>query len=51
MLATQGSSGKGVVVVEVPARPFLRPAFESFREGAQKRYLARVAGRTDVGGV
>jgi hypothetical protein len=46
-----GGSGKGVVVVKVPARPFLRPAFESFKKGAQKRFLARVAGLTGMGGV
>jgi hypothetical protein len=27
----------------VPARPFLRPAFEKFREGASRRFLERVA--------
>ena len=36
-------SGRGVVVVQVPARPFLRPAFEKFRQGAQRRFLERVA--------
>ena len=39
-----GGTGRGVVVVQVPARPFLRPAFEQFAKGAQKRFLARVAG-------
>ena len=38
-----GGSASGVVVVQVPARPFLRPAFERFREGASKRFLDRVA--------
>lgn len=38
-----GGSGRGVIVVQVPARPFLRPAFEKFREGASKRFLERVA--------
>jgi hypothetical protein len=38
-----GGSGRGVVVVQVPARPFLRPAFEKFREGASRRFLERVA--------
>jgi hypothetical protein len=27
----------------VPARPFLRPAFERFRKGAGRRFLERVA--------
>ena len=31
-------AGRGVVVVKVPARPFLRPAFEAFKEGAEKRF-------------
>ena len=34
-----GGSGRGVVVVQVPARPFLRPAFEKVREGASRRFL------------
>ena len=38
-----GGSGRGVIVVHVPARPFLRPAFDKFREGASKRFLERVA--------
>jgi phage gpG-like protein len=38
-----GGTGKGVVVVQVPARPFLRPAFEKFRKGAGRRFLERVA--------
>jgi phage gpG-like protein len=38
-----GGSGRGVIVVQVPARPFLRPAFERFREGASRRFLERVA--------
>jgi len=40
---TEGS-GKGVVVVQIPARPFLRPAFRKFQKGAQKRFLRRTAG-------
>jgi phage gpG-like protein len=38
-----GGSGRGVIVVRVPARPFLRPAFDKFREGASRRFLERVA--------
>lgn len=37
------SSGRGVVVTQVPARPFLRPAFEKFRSGAPQRLLNRIA--------
>lgn len=36
-------SGRGVVVTQVPARPFLRPAFEKFRSGATQRLLERIA--------
>jgi hypothetical protein len=32
------------VVVQIPARPFLRPAFKKFQKGVQKRFLGRVAG-------
>jgi phage gpG-like protein len=38
-----GGNGRGVIVVQVPARPFLRPAFDKFREGASRRFLERVA--------
>lgn len=38
-----GGSGRGVIVVQVPARPFLRPVFDKFREGTSKRFLDRVA--------
>jgi phage gpG-like protein len=41
--APTGGSGRGVIVVQVPARPFLRPAFDKFREGASRRFLERVA--------
>ncbi|MBL8940859.1 MAG: hypothetical protein JNM69_40325 [Archangium sp.] len=37
------SSRRGVVVTQVPARPFLRPAFEKFRSGATQRLLNRIA--------
>ena len=40
---SEDGSGRGVVVVQVPARPFLRPAFEKFRQGAGRRFLERVA--------
>lgn len=38
-----GGSGKGVVVVRVPPRPFLRPAFNRFKKSAQHRFLNRVS--------
>jgi hypothetical protein len=44
--ANQGAAaggGAGVVVVQTPARPFLRPAFERFRKEASRRFLDRVA--------
>jgi hypothetical protein len=41
---TGSGTGKGVIVVETPARPFLRPAFEKFSQGAQGRFLRRMAG-------
>jgi len=49
-----GGRGADVVVIQIPARPFLRPAFEAFRKGASARFLARVArlaGLTGPGGV
>lgn len=39
----RGGGGAGVVVTQVPARPFLRPAFEVFRKGATERFHDRVA--------
>jgi hypothetical protein len=38
-----GGGGAGAVVVRIPPRPFLRPAFEAFKNGAQQRFLRRVA--------
>ena len=46
-----GGSGRGVVVVQVPARPFLRPAFNKFRQGAERRFLERVAKELGLGGL
>ncbi|ACY13458.1 phage virion morphogenesis protein [Haliangium ochraceum] len=46
----RGGSGKGVVVVHIPARPFLRPAFRALAKGAQKRFLGRVAAQMKLGG-
>ncbi len=45
-----GGSGRGVIVVHVPPRPFLRPAFEKFRIGAGRRFLDRVAQQLGLGG-
>ena len=42
--------GTGVVVIQVPARPFLRPAFKKFQRGAQGRFLQRVAKLSGLGG-
>jgi hypothetical protein len=36
-------SGRGVVVTQVPTRPFLRPALARFQQGAGRRLLERVA--------
>jgi len=48
---SSGGAGKGVIVVQVPARPFLRPAFEAFRQGASERFLERVAKELGFGGL
>ncbi len=47
-VAPRGGNGRGVVVTQVPARPFLRPAFEKFREGAGRRFLERVRAELDL---
>lgn len=39
---SSGGTGKGAVVIRIPSRPFLRPAFEEFKKGAQQRFLRRV---------
>ncbi|HEU4408398.1 MAG TPA: hypothetical protein VFS43_24250 [Polyangiaceae bacterium] len=41
--APRGGAGGGVVVVRIPPRPFLRPAFDAFRKDAGARFLRRVA--------
>jgi hypothetical protein len=35
--------GAGVIVVQIPPRPFLRPAFRAFQTVAPSRFLRRVA--------
>lgn len=40
---SSSGGGNGVVVIQIPARPFLRPAFDAFKKGARKRFLDRVA--------
>lgn len=47
--APTGGSGHGVVVVQVPPRPFLRPAFQAYRVGAGRRFLDRVAHQLGLG--
>lgn len=47
--APTGGSGRGVVVVQVPPRPFLRPAFQAYRVGAGRRFLDRVAHQLGLG--
>jgi len=43
-------SGAGVVVVQVPPRPFLRPVVERFKVGAERRLLDRIARLVQQGG-
>jgi hypothetical protein len=35
-------SGGGVVVIHIPPRPFLRPAFDKWRRGVRERFLRRL---------
>jgi morphogenesis family protein len=42
-------SGRGVVVVQVPARPFLRPAFDRFKVGLERRLLGRITKALGLG--
>ena len=37
-------SGDGVVVIHIPARPFLLPAFDKWRRGVRERFLRRIGG-------
>jgi hypothetical protein len=50
-VAEKRGSGKGVVVTSIPARPFLRPAFDKFSRGARERFLSRVARLLKLGGL
>ncbi|MCG8416636.1 MAG: phage virion morphogenesis protein [Proteobacteria bacterium] len=47
-----GAGETGIVVVRIPARPFLRPAFKQFSRRAKDRFLRRIAGALtgDLGG-
>ena len=40
---SRGGKVQGAVVVRIPPRPFLRPAFEAFSKGVEERFLRRVA--------
>ncbi len=42
--------GSGYVIVRVPARPFLQPAFDEFVKGAPERFAGRVTRRMGWGG-
>jgi hypothetical protein len=49
-LATRSrGEGVGVVVIKIPARPFLQPAFKQYQRGAQGRFLGRVAKLSGLG--
>lgn len=37
------ASGMGLIFIKIPARPFVRPAFESESPGAPERYMSRIA--------
>ena len=50
-VADKRGRGKGVVVTSIPARPFLRPAFDKFSRGARERFLGRVARLLKMGGL
>jgi len=46
-IVPRGGGGRGVIVMQIPARPFLRPAFQKQSAGAARRFLANVA--RDIG--
>jgi hypothetical protein len=49
-VAPSGGGGqRGAVVIRIPARPFLRPAYEAFKRGAKQRFLRRVAQLVGIG--
>ncbi len=39
-----GGGAPGTIIVRIPARPFLRPAFDKWRQGARERFLRRLGG-------
>lgn len=44
-----GGGGRGVIIVRIPPRPFLRPSFRLFVHAAPKRFLGRVAREMRMG--
>jgi hypothetical protein len=46
----RGGGGRGVIIVRIPPRPFLRPSFRLFVQAAPKRFLGRVAREMRMGG-
>lgn len=49
--SVSAGSGKGVVVIKIPARPFLRPVFKAFSKDVQRRFLRRLARALGMGGL
>lgn len=44
-----GGTGTGVIIIHIPARPFIRPTFERLREGYEERFLGRVLQYLTIG--
>ncbi len=44
-----GGAGKGIAVVQIPARPFLKPVFNKFKKNARHRFLNRISKRMMYG--
>jgi len=47
---SSGGGGRGVAVIRIPPRPFLRPAFEAYRKGIRGRIALQVARLLGWGG-
>lgn len=46
-----GGVRQGVVVVRLPARPFLGPVFDKWKKGVRKRFLGRISKMMRLGGI
>ncbi len=49
-ITPKAGSGDGVVIVNIPARPFLQPAFERFSKNVSSRFMDKISRKLNLHG-